>query len=52
MIRADIFTVEVVPAYKLGEDTSGLTTYHEGQYLIAVNKNRSRTHRRFTCAMS
>lgn len=41
-------TVEVVPAYKLGEGTSGLTTRRDGRYLIAVNKNRSRTHRRFT----
>jgi len=41
-------TVEVVPAHRLGEDTSGLTTHKDGRYLIAVNKNRSRTHRRFT----
>lgn len=41
-------TVEVVPAYKLGEGTSGLTTRKDGHYLIVVNKNTSRTHRRFT----
>lgn len=41
-------TVEVVPAYKLGEGTSGLTTRKDGRYLIAVNKNTSRSHRRFT----
>ena len=41
-------TVEVVPAYKLGEGTSGLTTRKAGSYLIAINKNKSRTHRRFT----
>lgn len=34
-------TVEVVPAYKLGEGTSGLTTRKDGRYLIAVNKNTS-----------
>ena len=43
-------TVEVVPAYKLGEGTSGLTTRKDGRYLIAVNRNTSRTHRRFTLA--
>jgi Zn-dependent peptidase ImmA (M78 family) len=41
-------TVEVVPAYKLGEETSGLTTQKDGRYLISVNKNTIRTHRRFT----
>lgn len=41
-------TVQVVPAYKLGEGTSGLTTRQDGRYFIAVNKNKSRTHRRFT----
>jgi Zn-dependent peptidase ImmA (M78 family) len=41
-------TVEVVPAYRLGEGISGLTTRRDGSYLIAVNKNRSRSHRRFT----
>lgn len=46
--RLPKLTVEVVPAYKLGEDTSGLTTRKDGRYLIAVNKNKSRSHRRFT----
>jgi Zn-dependent peptidase ImmA (M78 family) len=41
-------TVQVVAAHKLGEGTSGLTTRKDGRYFIAVNKNRSRTHRRFT----
>lgn len=41
-------TVEVVPAHKLGEDTSGFTTRKDGRYFIAVNKNRPRAHRRFT----
>lgn len=41
-------TVEVVPAHKFGESMSGLTTRKDGRYLIAVNKNTSRTHRRFT----
>src|SRR6266699_2344796 len=42
--------VQVVPAYKLDEGTSGLTTREAGQYLILVNKNRTRNHRRFTLA--
>src|SRR5689334_19007077 len=41
-------TVEVIPAYKLGEGTSGLTTRKDGRYFIAINKNKSRAHRRFT----
>jgi Zn-dependent peptidase ImmA (M78 family) len=41
-------TVQVVPAYKLGEETSGLTTRQDGRYFIAINKNKSRAHRRFT----
>lgn len=41
-------TVEVLPAYKLGEGTSGLTTRKDSRYFIAVNKNKSRAHRRFT----
>src|SRR5579863_6770728 len=43
-------TVEVVPAYKLDEGTSGLTTRKDGRYLVCINKNRSRAHRRFTLA--
>lgn len=41
-------TVEVVPAYKLAEHTSGLTVRKEGRYLIIINKNTARVHRRFT----
>lgn len=41
-------TVKVVPAHKLDEGTSGLTTRQDGRYLILVNKNRARSHRRFT----
>lgn len=41
-------SVKVVPAHQLGETTSGLTTRDNGQYLILVNKNRPRSHRRFT----
>jgi hypothetical protein len=43
-------TVEVVPAYRLDEGTSGLTKRENGRYLIAINKNRARSHRRFTLA--
>src|SRR5262245_27694316 len=46
--RLPRLTVEVVPVYKLGEGTSCLTTRKDGRYLIAVNKNKSRAHRRFT----
>jgi Zn-dependent peptidase ImmA (M78 family) len=41
-------TVEIVPAYRLEESVSGVTSYQNGLYRIAINKNRSRTHRRFT----
>jgi hypothetical protein len=41
--------LDVVPAYKLSDGTSGLTTRLKGgAYVIAVNKNRSHTHRRWT----
>lgn len=43
-------SVKVVPAHQLGESTSGLTTRENGHYLILVNKNRPRSHRRFTLA--
>src|SRR5262249_8481400 len=43
-------TLKVIPAYQLGDGTSGLTTRENGHYLIAVNKNRPRVHRRFTLA--
>jgi len=43
-------TVEVVPAHQLDEGTSGLTTRQDGRYLVRINKNRTRTHRRFTLA--
>jgi Zn-dependent peptidase ImmA (M78 family) len=43
-------TVVVVPAHQLGDGTSGFTTRKDGRYVIAVNKNTSRTHRRFTLA--
>jgi len=43
-------TVKVVPSHKMGEGTSGYTTREDGRYLIAVNKNRPRAHRRFTLA--
>lgn len=42
--------LEVVPAHTLDDSTSGLTTRQNGQYLIRVNKNRPRAHRRFTLA--
>jgi hypothetical protein len=41
-------TVEVISAYRLDEGTSGLTKRENGRYFIVVNKNRARTHRRFT----
>jgi Zn-dependent peptidase ImmA (M78 family) len=43
-------TLEVVPAYQLDDSTSGLTTRQDGRYLIRINKNRPRVHRRFTLA--
>ena len=43
-------TLEVVPAHTLDDGTSGLTTRQNGQYLIRINKNRPRVHRRFTLA--
>jgi hypothetical protein len=43
-------TLEVVPAHTLDDDTSGLTTRRNGRYLIRINKNRPRVHRRFTLA--
>jgi hypothetical protein len=43
-------TLEVVPAYQLGDDTSGLTTRQDGRYVVRINKNRPRVHRRFTLA--
>ena len=43
-------TLEVVPAYQLGDGTSGLTTRQDGRYLVRINKNRPRVHRRFTLA--
>lgn len=42
--------LEVVPAHTLDDGTSGLTTRRDGQYLIQVNKNRPRVHRRWTLA--
>lgn len=43
-------TLEVVPAHTLDDGTSGLTTRRDGRYLIRINKNRPRVHRRFTLA--
>jgi hypothetical protein len=43
-------TLEVVPAYQLDDGTSGLTTRENGRYLVRINKNRPRVHRRFTLA--
>ena len=43
-------TLEVVPAYQLDDGTSGLTTRRDGRYLVRINKNRPRVHRRFTLA--
>ena len=43
-------TLEVVPAHTLDDGTSGLTTRQDRQYLIRINKNRPRVHRRFTLA--
>src|SRR5579859_7765989 len=43
-------TLEVVPAHTLDEGTSGLTTRKDGLYLVCINKNRPRVHRRFTLA--
>jgi hypothetical protein len=43
--------LELAPAHQLGEGTSGLTTRaKDGDYVIAVNKNNSHSHRRFTLA--
>jgi len=42
--------LEVVPAHTLDDGTSGLTTRQDGHYLVRVNKNRPRVHRRFTLA--
>lgn len=47
--------VQLLPAHKIqeitGGDASGFTTKTpDGHYLIAVNKNSSHTHRRFTLA--
>lgn len=42
--------LEVLPAYRLGEHTSGLTTRRDGRYLIQVNRNNSAARRRFTLA--
>jgi hypothetical protein len=42
---------ELVPAHQLGESISGLTTrVKDGDYLIAVNRNNSLTHQRFSLA--
>jgi hypothetical protein len=41
-------TVEMMPTHELGEGTSGFTTRKDGRYHIVINKNASRTHRRFT----
>lgn len=43
-------TLEVVPAHLLGDGTSGLTTRQNGRYLVRINRNRPRVHRRFTLA--
>lgn len=43
-------TLDVVPAHTLDDGTSGLTTRQDGRYLILINKNRPRVHRRFTLA--
>lgn len=43
--------IDLLPAYQLGEGTSGLTTRaKDGDYVIAVNRNNSHSHRRFTLA--
>lgn len=47
--------VQLLPAHEIAEiateETSGFTTKKaNGEYLIAVNKNRSHTHRRWTLA--
>jgi predicted transcriptional regulator len=43
--------IDLLPAHQLGEGTSGLTTRaKDGDYVIAVNKNNSHSHRRFTLA--
>lgn len=41
--------IDLLPAHRIGEGTSGLTTRAKGgDYVIAVNKNNSHSHRRFT----
>lgn len=43
--------LDLLPAHQLGEGTSGLTTRaKDGDYVIAVNRNNSHSHRRFTLA--
>lgn len=42
--------LEVVPAHTLDDGTSGLTTRRDGCYLVRINKNRPRVHRRWTLA--
>ncbi|WP_410671268.1 ImmA/IrrE family metallo-endopeptidase [Amycolatopsis sp. cmx-4-68] len=42
--------LEVVPAHRMGEHTSGLTTRRNGRYLIQVNRNNAQVRRRFTLA--
>jgi hypothetical protein len=42
--------LEVIPAHRLGEHTSGLTTRRDGRYLIQVNRNNRVARRRFTLA--
>jgi Zn-dependent peptidase ImmA (M78 family) len=42
--------LEVVPAHLIGEGKSGTTTRKDGRYLIQINKNRPRVHRRWTLA--
>lgn len=43
--------LDLLPAHQFGEGTSGLTTRtKDGDYVIAVNRNNSHSHRRFTLA--